>query len=46
MLFRVNGKGRVTWASPQLPAARGWPLALLRVRMREARFSFYEVARG
>jgi hypothetical protein len=45
MLFKINGKGRVAWASPQLPAAKGWPLGLLRVTMRKRRYAFYEVAR-
>ena len=45
MVFKVSGRGRVFWASPKMPQARGWQLSRLRGFMKARRVTFYEVER-
>lgn len=45
MMFRVNAKNRVYWASPKMPSARGWQLSRLRGHARMNRLAFFEVTR-
>jgi hypothetical protein len=46
LVFKINPKGKVIWASPRVPKARGSHLITLRRDMRRAGFAFYEVTRG
>lgn len=43
LIFRTNPKGKVVWASPRMPKARGTHLVNLRRAMRSKGFAFYEV---
>lgn len=44
MIFRVNERNKVTWASPKYPRARGTHVRLLRQTLRAKGWNFYEVA--
>lgn len=46
MVFRVNAKQKVFWASPRCPAVRGRHVRIVRDIMHAKGFAFYEVTRG